>query len=280
MSKNYTQPILSKGKLVSSVPKGSTKAKEQAKLEWYVDFSYLNPTTGKMQRFRKTHDGNRIKDPGEKLEHFTALLISYKEVLEGGWSPIDEQANAKLRRSVISLTLEEGKELFKAYHKSKGTRPKSIATYLSKVNAFIAHCGSGIKVIDITDYEITSFLNHQEATLGWVGTTYVNAKISLNNFFKFLKTNKYISVNPVTDTETRKKIRTESHQVFSDEDFALVMEWLKQHDPYALLFCRTIYYTCIRPKELRYLQLKHIDLEKSTIVVPASIAKRLSKNVV
>jgi len=34
-----------------------------------------------------------------------------------------------------------------------------------------------------------------------------------------------------------------------------------------------IYYTCIRPKELRYLQLKYIDLKKNVITVPASIAK-------
>ena len=273
MTKNFTQPLVYKGKTVTSVPKGSTKSKEQAKENWYIDFSFLNPSTGKMQRFRPTRDGNRIKDPVEKLRFFNGLVTVYKDLLEGGWNPIDEESNAKLRRSTISITLKEGKELFTAYHISKGTRSKSIRTYLSKVNAFIKHYGEDKKAIEITDYEIRSFLNHQEATVRWVGTTYVNAKVSLNNFFQYLKDNKYITENPVKGTETRKKIKTETHKVFSDEDFAEIMAWLKKHDNYSLLFCRTMYYTCIRPKELRYLQLKHIDFKACVITVPASIAK-------
>jgi integrase len=226
-----------------------------------------------MQRFRKSGDGNREKDPGKKSEYFAQLLEAYKELLENGYNPLDEKSNAKLKKSIISITLSEGKELFQEYHKSKGTRKKSIQTYLSKVNAFIAHYGENMKVNEITDYEITAFLNHQEATLGWLGVTYVNAKIALNNFFKYLKVNKYIPLNPVTDTETRKKVRTSSHEVFSAEDFKLIIGWLTEHDAYTLLFCQALYYTCIRPKELRYLQLKHINMAEATITVPASISK-------
>ena len=273
MFQNFTPPKLNKGTTVTSVPKGSTKAKEQAKENWYIDFSFLNTSTGKMQRFRPTKDGNRIKDSVEKLRFFNALVNTYRDLLEGGWNPVDEESNAKLRRSTISLSLKDGRELFKAYHKSKGTRPKSIATYLSKLNAFILHYGEDRKANEISDYEITTFLNHQEETQCWVGTTYVNAKTNLNNFFKYLKANRYIPENPVTGTETRKKIKTEKHKVFGDEDFIQIMDWLTKHDPYALLFCRTIYYTCIRPKELRYLQLKYIDLKSGVITVPASIAK-------
>jgi integrase len=272
-SKLYTLPILNKGKEVKVIPKGSTKSKQQAKLTWYVDFSFFNPDDGKMERFRKTNGGNRIKDPSEKLQHFTALRDAYKELLENGYNPLDERSNDAMKKSIVSITLEEGKERFVLYHKSKGTRKKSIQTYLSKVNYFITHLGSSKKVNEITDYEITDFLNQYEASEKWTGVTYNSARIALNNYFRFLKTNKYIQSNPVTDTETRKEIDTEQHQVFSDNDFALVMNWLKANDPYTLLFVKTIYYTCIRPKELRMLQLKHISLETNTITVPASIAK-------
>ncbi len=272
-NKLYTEPILNKGKEIKSIPKGSTKSAEQAKLTWYIDFSFYNELEGKMERFRKTNGGNRIKNSSEKLKHFNALLTAYKELLESGWNPLDERSNEKLKKSIISITLEEAKEKFVQYHKSKGTRPKSIQTYLSKINYFITYNGGSKKVNEITDFEITDFLNHYEKEEKWSGVTYNLARISLNNFFKFLKINKYISINPVTDTETRKEISTESHQVFSDTDFTEIMNWLKQHDSYGLLFAKMIYYTCIRPKELRYLQLKHIDLENDKITVPASIAK-------
>jgi integrase len=272
-AKLYTEPILNKGKEVKAVPKGSTKAVEQSKLTWYVDFSFYNTTTGKLERFRKTNNGNRIKDPKEKLRHFTGLLAAYKELLESGYNPLDERSNENLKKSIVSVTLKEAKDRFVEYHQAKGTRRKSIQTYISKIKYFIDHIGDTTKVVDVTDYDITAFLNHFERTKQWSGVTFNLARISLNNFFTYLKVNKYIAINPVTDIETRKELPTESHQVFTDEDFKLIMEWLTDNDTFTLFFVRMIYYTCIRPNELRHLQLKHISLRNGTITVPATIAK-------
>jgi len=269
----YTVPKLVKGKRITTVPKGSTWAKEEAKQNWYVEFFFHNPETDKMERFRPTKNLNRLKDPKEKLKQFTRLCDAYKIALEGGWSPIDERSNDRLLKKVSSLTLEGAKELFEQYHKAKGTRKKSIQSYLSKVNQFVSYYGADTRVGAISDYEITEFLNFMEKEKSWSGVTYNSSRIILNNYFRYLKINKYISVNPVTDIETRTKIATESHQIFSEKDFKVIMKWLQEHDPYCLFFVKMIYYTCIRPKELRYLQLKHIDLGQNVITVPASISK-------
>ena len=269
----YTTPILNKGKEVKLVPKGSTKAKEQAKLTWYIDFNFYNSSTGMMQRVRKTNNGNRIKDPIEKLDLFTELLASYKELLSGGWDPFNERSNDKLKKSIVSITLKEAKDKFDGYHQTKGTRKKSLQTYTSKLNFFTEYWGADKKVNELGEYEVIQFLNEYERSKKWTGVTYNTARIVLNNFFRFLKINKYIEVNPVTDVETRRELKTELHQVLTPADLTKVLNWLEKHDPYALLFVRMIYYTCIRPKELRYLQLKHIDLLNNTITVPATVAK-------
>ncbi|MBC7387618.1 MAG: site-specific integrase [Opitutaceae bacterium] len=269
----YTIPKLIKGKRITTVPKGSTWVKEEAKQSWYIEFFFHNAESDKMERFRPTKNLNRLKVPKEKLIQFTKLCEAYKIALEGGWSPIDEKANDKLKRQVSSLTLAAAKILFEEYHIAKGTRKKSRQSYLSKVNQFIAYYGQDKKVSEISDYEITEFLNFMEKEHKWTGVTYNSSRIILNNYFKYLKVNKYISENPVTDIETRTKIATESHQIFSDKDFATIMKWLNEHDHYCLFFVKMIYYTCIRPKELRYLQLKHISMEQNVITVPASIAK-------
>jgi integrase len=271
--KPFTMPIINKGKEIKSVPKGSTKVKEQAKQAWYVDYSYFDQCTESMKRLRVTNEGNRIKDPELKAQHFNNLRDAYHELLEGGWNPFDERSNDKLKKSIVSLSLAEAKLKFDEYHHAKGTRKKSIQTYHSKINMFIEHHGSDVKVNVVEDYDITNFLNHHERIKKWSGVTYNLARISLNNFFRFLKTNKYIPINPVTDIESRKKMPTEMHQVFTDADFDTVLAWLRENDPYMLLFVKMIYYTCIRPKELRQLQLRHIDLLNNTITVPASIAK-------
>jgi len=269
----YTIPKLVKGKRVTTVPKGSTWAKEEAKQNWYVEFFFHNAETYKMERFRPTKNLNRLKDPKEKLKQFTRLCDAYKIALEGGWSPIDEKANDRLKRQISSLTLEAAKDLFEEYHIAKGTRKKSRQSYLSKINQFVAYYGPDKRVSEISDYEITEFLNFMERKREWTGVTYNSSRIILNNYFRYLKINKYIAENPVTDIETRTKIPTESHQVFSDKDFKAIMKWLNEHDQYCLFFVKMIYYTCIRPKELRYLQLKHINLAQRVITVPASISK-------
>ena len=54
----YTVPRLVKGKKIVSVPKGSTKAKEEALQNWYVEFFFHNPQTNQMERFRPTKNGS------------------------------------------------------------------------------------------------------------------------------------------------------------------------------------------------------------------------------
>lgn len=120
----YTPPKLVKGKKIDFVPKGSTKAKEEAKQSWYVQFFFYDPETKNMECFRFSKNLNRIKDPKEKQSLFNELLETYTEALNGAWSPIDERGNEKLKREIISLSLEKAKELFEAYHEAKGVRKK------------------------------------------------------------------------------------------------------------------------------------------------------------
>jgi len=104
--------------------------------------------------------------------------------LEGGWNPLDERSNEDLKKQISSINLLQAKVLFEQYHIAKGTREKSRRSYLSKVNQFISYYGEDKKVTDITDYEITDFLNTMERNEKWVGVTYNSARIILNNYFR------------------------------------------------------------------------------------------------
>ncbi|TCD00744.1 hypothetical protein EZ449_19785 [Pedobacter frigidisoli] len=269
----YTVPRVVKGRAINKVPAGSSMEKEVAKQSWYIEFFFHNATEERMERIRVTRKLNRIKDPRQKLRNFNNLCEAYKIALESGWNPLDDHANARLKKELIGIDLSEALMLFESYHKAKGTRPKSISTYRSTVNSFIKYHGGAKKVSTISDFEITDFLNFKEREDKWAGVTYNNCRIGLNNFFRYLKVNKYIPQNPVTDCETRKKMPTQSHQVFTERDFKVIMDWLDNHDKYCQLFVRMIYYTCIRPKELRFLQLKYIDLEENTITIPGVVSK-------
>ncbi len=271
---SFTVPFIHTGKVPARIPRGSNKLAEIAKNKWYVEFHFHDHRVEAPRRFRLSKNLNRLKDYQQKLDAFTELLSSCINDLNGGWNPIEEQIGPIEipAGSGNSLHLKDAIEKFLEYHVSKGNRPKTIGSYKSKLKLFIEHLGD-VEVGRITDYHITEFLNTCEKTRDWTGVTYNFARITLNNLFVYLRRHKYTVVNPATGLESRKEIKTELHQVFSDEDFTKIMDWLRLNDPYALLFVKTIYYTCIRPKELRQTKLKHIDITHDRIIIPANISK-------
>jgi integrase len=269
-----TTPFINTGKQPTRIPRGSSKLRELAKNRWYIEFYFPDDKSGKMVRIRLSKQLNRIKDYQEKLDAFSHLLNSCTTSLNEGWNPIANQERPiKIDiESQYTLYLGEAILKFLEYHKSKGNRPKTIGSYKSKLKLFLSHVGD-IDVTTINDFLITDFLNTCESTRQWTGVTYNFARITLNNLFVYLKRYKHVNGNPATGIESRKEIKTEMHQVFSDEDFTKIMDWLKQNDPYTLMFVKTIYYTCIRPKELRQTKLKYINMDYDRIIIPATISK-------
>src|SRR5690606_11799254 len=211
------------------------------------------------------------KDPKEKELEAQRLCKMYNDLLEGGWSPFDEINNEKLRKDSISIGVDEATQAFLQHHRDKGRRKKTIQSYDSKLKLIAGYFGNQ-KVNDIQDNDVLKFLSRIEKDNKWSPKTYNNAKGIYYGLFQFLILEKYIKENPFLHLPSRTVPKTEKHQVFKDDHFITIMDSRKS-DPYTDFFCKAIYYTCIRPKELRELQLKHIDLEKGTIFVPSHISK-------
>lgn len=131
----YTIPRIVKGRKkslsIAATPKNETKQR------WYVEFFYFSPLSERMERIRVTKKLNRLKDPKEKQRHFSNLCEAYKVALESGWNLLDQNANIKLKKEIIGISLKEGFAKFEEYHAAKGTRPKSISTYRSTINVEI-----------------------------------------------------------------------------------------------------------------------------------------------
>lgn len=272
MDSNYTTPEIAKGKEPKFIPKGSTKEKEIAKNTWCIYFQCFNPTTGKKEVVRKTNGLNRIKDPKEKLAAFEALKTSYKTLLEAGYNPFSD--NSKLMKDTISLTLTEAKEKYIKYLSGINTRKKSIQTYSSKINYLIEFFDSDLKINKISETEIKQFVECYRNKKKWSDVTFNGCKRILNAFFNYLISEKYITDNPIQGIKTITVTSTsEKHSVINDSDLSKLMTYLRANDAYTLFVVQMLYYTSIRPKELRQLQVKHIDLASNTITIPANISK-------
>lgn len=271
MEPKYTNPEIKRGNVVKEIPKGSTRKKEQAKQTWYISFQAYDPVSNSMKRKRITGYINRIKDPDEKEETAQLLCETYRELLEGGWNPFDENSNEKLRKTTINITMKEGADLFIESHKMKGSRLKTIQSYESKLK-YISYYFGEKKVIDIQDNEIIKFMHETASKNEWSPKTFNNAKAIYFGMYEYFKLEKYITINHFSAISTKPVPKTKKHKVFTDEDFKIIMEAINK-DKLLALFTRSIYYTCIRPGELMQLKRKHFDFERNQIFVPAYISK-------
>ncbi len=267
MEKTFTKPILKK-----------------AKAGWYIEFYAFNSLTKKVQQVRKKSNLNRIKDIKEREYEASVLVIAYHNQLKAGWSPFDEEANEELRKNTISITIEEAKELFEQHHRDIGTKKKSIQTYASKIN-YLIQCYPNTKVNKIESKDLNLFFKNvvkvwkdktgKVIKVDWSDSTYRACKRALTNFFNYLVKEKYITSTPMVqlDKISLTKESEKTHTVFTDEHFEELRNRMLKYDKYAYFFSTFMLNTCARPKEIRLLQLKYIDLDNKKLLIPKHIGK-------
>jgi len=253
VTKNFTSPVILQGKI------RSTKTL-QAKETWYVEF-YVD---GK--RHRKSEGLNRIKSYQEKIIAFSDLRDSYEQQLESGaFFYGGDPKKFKVIKPNVSKLIKE----FLQYQRDKNSRPKTIQSYSSKLTHLEKLYGRA-PIDEVHHNHIVKLL--LQLGKDWKPKTYNNCKLIYSSFFEYCIMEGHIEKNPASRIKGKYVPKTEIHKVFQDEDFKLIMEEVEK-DPMLCLFVKSIYYTCIRPKELTQLQLKHFDFKRNLISVPAHISK-------
>lgn len=250
VTKNYTIPIILQGKV------RSTKAL-QAKERWFIEFHF----DGK--RHRKSDGLNRLKDYQKKFKEFSELRMHYENLLKSGLF------NTIKPEKIEIPILKEAISLFIQFQKDKGCREKTIQSYESKLKYLKDHYGNA--KVDTIQFSI---MNKLLVQLGkkWMPKTFNNCKGIYFGLFEFCISEGFIHSNPLSKIKNRYVPKTEIHKVFTDDDFKIIMNEVEK-DKMLSLFVKSIYYTCIRPRELMLLKRKHYDFERNIIFIPAEISK-------
>jgi len=259
MTKNYTTPQILQGKVCA------TKAK-QALEKWYIEFYY----NGK--RTRLSNQLNRIKDYSEKLDAFTKLKDTiYQQLKDGVYGRPQE-------KPIVIPSVKDAVKQFVQWHLDKGSRPKTIQSYESKLK-YLTDVLGGISVNYIYHKDIDDLLITLYKELNWSPKTFNNCRLIFSGLFQYAIECRYISVNPVSRIKTKFVGKSTRNTAFNQQDFNRIMVEVEK-DTMLSMFVKSIYYTCIRPKELTQLQVKHIDFDKRTISIPASISKNKKDGIV
>lgn len=217
---------------------------------WYI--RYLGVGANGMSATIKTYGFiNNKKTVQGRIEVANALMEKMDKELNHNPLKIEKKFN-EIKSTLID-SLEEIKPTL---------RKKTYWTYYSKINIFCQWCDKNALTTmqDLSKSIITRFLN--ELLENRSNVTYNAYK---NILYRLTKNEIFVKKNLAKMSVPAK--------FFSQKQKEQIRDLLKDDYPQIWLFCQAIYFTLIRPGELRQLRLSNIDMENQSITVPAHISK-------
>lgn len=243
------------------------KYKHSSMIEYYVE----NPITHKL--VRKHIKVNRLIDKytnkKEAERHISRMVTSINVKLSGGWNPFFESEDARLYTPIVEVS-----KLFLA-EKEKEQRERTFSTYKSFISIFVGFVNvncSGCYSSMFTQVFASRFLDYVYNQRNVSARSYNNYLKLSRMFFNWMKEKCYCKENPFEKISPKKK-HDKKRIMIPQETRQQIITYLQITDPHFLIVCKLIYYSLIRPNEIRHIQIENIYLDKHYIVIPGKVAK-------
>lgn len=250
--------------------------------EWYVGFYAYDPLRGKLRR--KKIKLNFIKSITQRRKRAKDLIYALSCKLDNGWNPWIEQLS-KGEMTTWDEACIKFRNTHQRMYEDGLLEIDSLKTLKSQLNVLTKYNLTRkvpMKYVYQFNKElINDFLDYQYMDKGVTPRTrdnYLGFCRKLSGYFveKGLLNNRPDEGIKVFGKKARKKRRT----IIEACDMAKLIAYLEKENPHYLLACYLVYYCCIRPKELSYLQLKHINVMEQTIFIPENISKNDKNGIV
>ncbi|WP_129714675.1 tyrosine-type recombinase/integrase [Pedobacter sp. SYP-B3415] len=264
--------------------------------KWHVWYSYRNPITLKFERFKVYEELNYIKDHKEKEEYAKDLVTDTNVMLRMGYTPfaVDKRTETLIDDEKIAIVeAEKNKaddpqliEAFEIFLKAKrllNLDSDTITTYCSYISKFENYLfttrRADIHVRDLTAGFLKDMLTWLSDHHKWNPTTYNNHLRfcgTLANWFsrkprQWVKKDDFvISKDEELEFKTAKPMK---HQYFG----ATVADRVKKEMikiPQLEFYCKFIYYSCMRPDEIRELVIENVDIKGRYIKIVGKTKSR------
>ena len=264
----------------------------KAKRGWFIALFYEYPDQpGKYKRFEISGGVNYIKCPIKREKELEKLRRGLIDILKKGFDPFFEKEEQHFEKQVeiveeeitsSTYTLDIGYQKYFANCEERGLSSESLKKYNSNINSILEWVEENNyqnKLIkDYSEEDILHFLRSSNEKKKWSARTYNNYIDFLSNTFATLEKMERKecgnNINYKIDfTEIqKKKERPEKNKAFVGRIAQMVKDRLSGF-PELNRYVKWIYFTCMRPAEIRNLQIKHIDLTNRHIHVGALSGK-------
>lgn len=233
---------------------------------WYIEFYATDPTTNKRRRFRRTFDLNRIKDRFEREQKAREIMAELPHKIQRGY-PFKNVDKYIQWCTGLHYALE---------FKCRSDRYKTRVSYRSIAGIFEQYLKDRdlwhSKISDFTQVQAIQFLDDIELERAVSATTVNNYRMILRAIINELVRRDIVNQNPFSEIPKKKETQ-KARRSLTDFEKKVIIEYAVDHDRTLLLAIALVYYTFIRPVELRRLRVKHIDLQKGIITLPGAITK-------
>ncbi|TNE80822.1 MAG: hypothetical protein EP332_06275 [Bacteroidetes bacterium] len=229
---------------------------------WYVDYSFRNPNTDKMVRFREYGNVNLHADFEGRMAAIQILLQEInRRIFDKGFHPFAGQVFTDRKHFTIDRAIYEVIDEKQTYQK-----PTSFRDSRSRLTIFVKWLriqGLNSKKPDkITKGNISDFLRHLSTARKISNRTRNNYLIELHSLFERLRAMELFPdtlPNPCHQLH-RVPARSQRHISYTKTEMKRMQYWMEEHDPLLLLFTRHIIMG-LRPIEIVRLKLLNYDLD-------------------
>ena len=257
--------------------------------QWFVYYSYRNPKSGKMVRFRTSEGFSTLSNASARRKKALQLKDKLTYKLRNGYNPFADDTeviysdnlkydliakeNGRLRKNNKTMNYYMSEFL---QEKKPNIRISTYHTYNSKfriMEQFLLQ--NKINDNDISEFtdntarKFVAYLFEKRKIKNKMANQYL---LLFKMFFKHIIKRKIININPFEDIQPYKTTSIPA-KYFQLPTLEMVKEAFLKHDPQMWTIAQFEFYCMIRPIELRKLQIKYIDIFEASITIPAHIAK-------
>lgn len=236
---------------------------------YHIEYYALN--NGKLERCRI-----RLNIARRRCESYDAfkgyaeeICFRLNKMLALGWSPFEKGSHI-----IQGLTVQDVATRYLS-EKGKELRKATMRSYASFCSMLVQWCERNMQDPLIDDFDkvmavryLDYIYNEKDVSVH----TYNNTMKMGKAFFAYATEKCYVTDNPFESLKT-KRGEGKTRVLIPKSTRNAITTYLSGENRGFLLVCQLVFGALMRPKEVRMVQVKHIDLDRKCIVVPAENAK-------
>lgn len=257
--------------------------------KWFIFYSVRNPKTGKMERFKDAKDLHKLKSEQDRRQKAKEKIEHYTEKLKLGWTPFDDNSEVIYSdqieydhiASMYGRKRASNKNFryfaSKLIEKKSGLERDTVVTYKSKLRRF----SQWLEVKGIAQNHIESITNSIIVDFfKWLIDEQKLSAVTVKKYTQMLREAfdiaidaKVIASNPVFNIPSTTINCDHAARPIHEYDITKFLDEIDGVDTQLGLSIRFEFNCMMRPKEIRFMQIKWIDFSAGTITVPKHMLK-------